>query len=219
MKTVEFLPSPNTHTRTHTPLREAHGLLGELGTQCLQKWRPLLRGTFKIPSFAGASHPATVKWKGQLNAQSAKGAKETGEWMTSWLQEPQAVLDPWFCASLSCPPGLVWGGAGWQLAGQHLPLGSLANTPPALCSFQGHRVRAEPELPSGLYLSPLGSLFSHSTCAKPGASFSAPGSILKNSSLIPKCCWLPPDGGSQEGELNRDLRFYFWFYRRHRAWH
>ena len=62
--------------------------------------------------------------------------------------------------------------------------------------MRGCRVSAEaaligPILASGLYLSLLGSPFSCSTFAKPGGSFPAPRSLLKNSSLIPRCCRLP----------------------------
>ena len=62
--------------------------------------------------------------------------------------------------------------------------------------MRGYRVRAEaaligPILPSGLYLSLLGSSFSPSTFAKPGSSFCALRSLQKKSSLNPRYCPLP----------------------------
>lgn len=104
--------------------------------------------------------------------------------------------------------------------------------------MRGYRVRAEaaligPILPSGLYLSLLGSSFSPSTFAKPGSSSCALRSLQKKSSLNPRYCPLPltafsdhcpflvslslslsflPDGGTHQRGPNRDSRFYCWLY-------
>lgn len=76
--------------------------------------------------------------------------------------------------------------------------------------MKGYRVRAEaaligPILPSGLYLSLLGSSFSPSTFAKPGSSFCALRSLQKKSSLNPrqaKLSWLLQDElRLREGEV------------------
>lgn len=85
------------------------------------------------------------------------------------------------------------------MAGQHLPLAVLP-TPllPFAASSLDERLQGESEaasigpiLPSGLYLSPLGSSFSPSTFSKPGASFPALRSLQRKSSLNPRCCRLP----------------------------